>query len=438
MHDHAVLKAVRGPLLDITKPVEESNQIASHVRYIEDGMLLIQNGKIQWSGSWDAGQPLLPKDCLITHYPDKFIVPGFVDTHIHYPQMEMIGAYGEQLLEWLNRYTFPAEMQYGNKTYAKEMATIFVRELLRHGTTTALVFCTVHPESVDAIFEAADAINMRMIAGKVLMDRNAPENLLDTPESGYQDSEQLIKKWHKHNRLLYAVTPRFAPTSTNKQLAMAGQLKKNYPDIYVHTHLGENLNEVAWVKSLYPQHDHYIDIYHHHGLTGPQSIFAHCVHLTDQEWDCLAKTDSAIAFCPTSNFYLGSGLFRLKEAWARHIKVGLGTDIGAGTSFCQLQTLNEAYKMMQLQQYSFSAFEAFYFVTIGGAKALSLDHLIGNFDVGKEADFIVIDPVATPLQKLRYDRSSTLEEKLFLLTILGDDRSIYQTYIDGCIVFSRC
>ncbi|QQS16269.1 MAG: guanine deaminase [Neisseriales bacterium] len=437
MKEQSVAQAVRGSLLDFIKPVQTAQQLASQFRYIEDGLLILIDGKINWSGSWETGQFLLPENCSVTHYPNKWILPGFIDTHIHFPQMEMVGAYGEQLLEWLNRYTFPTEMRYADQAYATTMASVFIKELLRHGTTTALALCTVHPESVDALFQAADAINMRMIAGKVMMDRNAPAALLDTPEDSYTDSEQLIKKWHKYHRLLYAITPRFAPTSTDKQLALAGQLKQAYPDTYVHTHLCENLDEIKWVQSLFPKHKNYLDVYHSYGLTGSHSVFAHGVHLNEDEWDCLAQTDSTIAFCPTSNLYLGSGLFCHSKAQEKQVRVGLGTDIGAGTSMCQLQTLNEAYKVTQLQHYSFSALEAFYMITIGGAKALSLDHLIGNFDMGKEADFVVIDPIATPLQKLRYHRSSSLIEKLFALIVLGDDRSIYRTYVNGDMAFAR-
>lgn len=431
------IKAIRASILDIARVVDKPEDIEQNIRFIEDGLMLVDNGRIEWVGEWEEGKDKIPSTVRIRSYPGKIVMPGFVDTHIHYPQAEMVGAYGEQLLEWLNNYTFPTEARYKDKDYSREMSTFFIKQLLRNGTTTALVFGTVHPESVDALFEEAEKINMRMIAGKVMMDRNAPEYLLDTPEIGYNQTKELIERWHKRGRLLYAITPRFAPTSTPEQLAMAGKLKEEYPDTYVHTHLCENKNEIAWVKELYPEQDGYLDVYHHHGLTGPKSVFAHCIHLEDEEWDCLHETDSAVAFCPTSNLYLGSGLFKLQEAWKRKVKVGMGTDIGAGTTFNMLQTLNEAYKIMQLQQHRLSAFEAFYLATLGGAKSLSLDHLIGNFEVGKEADFVVIDPCSTPLQQLRYDSSKDLSEKLFMLMTLGDDRSIYRTYVDGRLVYER-
>ncbi|ABZ75234.1 Guanine deaminase [Shewanella halifaxensis HAW-EB4] len=431
------IKAIRASILDIACTVDSPKDIEKNLRFIEDGLLLVANGHIEWVGTWEEGQSRIPANVRVRTYPGKIVMPGFIDTHIHYPQAEMVGAYGEQLLEWLNNYVFPTEARYKDKEYAREMSEFFVKQLLRNGTTTALVFGTVHPESVDSLFEVAENINMRLIAGKVMMDRNAPDYLVDTPETSYSESKALIEKWHKRGRLLYAITPRFAPTSTPEQLDMAGKLKQEFPDTYVHTHLCENKSEIKWVKELFPDRTSYLDVYHHHGLTGPKSMFAHSIHLEDCEWDCLQKTDSAVSFCPTSNLYLGSGLFNLKEAWKRNVKVGVGTDIGAGTTFSIVQTLNEAYKVMQLQEYRLSAFEAFYMATLGGAKSLSLDHVIGNFDVGKEADFVVIDPCSTPLQQLRYDNSKCLAEKLFVLITLGDDRSIYRTYVDGRLVFER-
>jgi len=430
--------AVRGQFLDIREVVEPPSELKkTNIRHIEDGLLLVKNGHIEWFGDWKEGKGGIPPDCSIQDHRGKLIVPGFIDTHIHYPQTEIIGAYGEQLLEWLNNYAFPAEKKYGDKQYAEEMANFFVEELLRNGTTTALVFCTVHPESVDALFNSAEKKNMRIIAGKVLMDRNAPDELLDTPESGYSESKKLIKKWHKKGRLLYAITPRFAPTSTPEQLEMAGRLKQEYPDTYLHTHLSENRDEIEWVKDLFPEQESYIDVYHHYGLTGSHSIFAHCLHLEYREWQCLKNTDSAIAFCPTSNLFLGSGLFNLHRARENKVKVGMATDVGGGTSFNMLQTLNEAYKVMQLQKQEFSAYDALYLATLGGAKALSLDHLIGNFDLGKEADFVVLDPEATAVQAQRAKKSRDIEDLLFSFIILGDDRSIAHTYVDGRLVHKR-
>ena len=429
--------AIRGRFLDIQNTVSQAAQIPEHTRYIEDGLLISENGKITWFGSWLEGQTQLTDNIQVNHYPEQLIVPGFIDTHIHFPQTEMVGAYGEQLLEWLNTYTFPTEMQFSDKTYADKIAQFFVNELLKNGTTTALVFCTVHPQSVDALFEAAEQLQMRLIAGKVMMDRHAPEALTDTAQSAYDDSKALIEKWHGKGRNLHAITPRFAPTSTPEQLQKAGQLKAEYPDVYVHTHLSENKNEIAWVKELYPEQNGYLDVYHHYGLTGQRSVFAHCVHLEEHEWDCMHDTNSAIAFCPTSNLFLGSGLFPLNKTWEKQVKVGLGTDIGAGTSFCHLQTLNEAYKVQQLLGDKLSAFESLYHATIGGAKALDLDDKLGNFNIGKEADFIVLNLKATALQQLRQERTKNIEDALFALFTMGDDRNIQATYIYGNKVYEQ-
>ncbi|QHI27739.1 guanine deaminase [Acinetobacter haemolyticus] len=430
------ITVIRGRFLDIQKTVYQATEIADQVRYIEDGVLITEQGKIRWFGTWDAAQDHLPTDVEIQHYPDQLIIPGMIDTHIHFPQTEMVGAYGEQLLSWLNTYTFPTEIQFKDQAYAEEIAKFFVQELLKNGTTTALVFCTVHPESVNALFEAAEQYQMRLIAGKVMMDRHAPEALCDTAESAYDDSKTLIEKWHGQGRALYAITPRFAPTSTPEQLEKAGQLKAEYPDVYVHTHLSENKDEIAWVKDLFPAQKGYLDVYHHYGLTGQRSVFAHCVHLEDAEWQCMHETDSAIAFCPTSNLFLGSGLFPLKKTWEQQVKVGLGTDIGAGTSFSLLQTVNEAYKVQQLQGDKLSAFESLYHATLGGAKALDLDDKLGNFNVGKEADFVVLNLQATALQQLRQSRSKSIDDSLFALFTMGDDRNIEATYIYGQKAYS--
>ena len=429
--------AIRGRFLDIQNTVAQAREIHDQVRYVEDGLLITEQGKVTWFGTWQEGQARITNEMEFAHYPDQLIVPGFIDTHIHFPQTEMVGAYGEQLLEWLNTYTFPTEMQFKDKNYADEIAHFFVNELLKNGTTTALVFCTVHPQSVDALFEAAERHQMRLIAGKVMMDRHAPEDLCDTAETAYTESKALIEKWHAKGRNLYAITPRFAPTSTPEQLEKAGQLKAEYPDVYVHTHLSENKNEIAWVKDLFPEQKGYLDVYHHYGLTGSQSVFAHCVHLEDAEWDCMHDTDSAIAFCPTSNLFLGSGLFPLKKTWEKNVKVGLGTDIGAGTSFSQLQTLNEAYKVQQLQGDKLSAFESLYHATLGGAKALNLDDKLGNFNLGKEADFVVLNLNATALQTLRQQRAKNIEDALFALFTMGDDRNVQATYVYGQKAFEQ-
>lgn len=404
--------------------------------YFEDGVLVVENGQVAKVGHAADLLPTL-KGVDITEYRDALITPGFIDTHIHYPQTGMIASYGEQLLDWLNTYTFPTEQQFADKAHAADVAGIFLKELLRNGTTTALVFGTVHKQSVDAFFEAAQALNLRMIAGKVLMDRNAPDYLTDTAESGYADSKELIERWHGKGRLHYAVTPRFAPTSTPEQLTLAGQLLSEYPDLYMHTHLSENRKEIEWVKALFPERKGYLDVYDHYKLIGARSVFAHGVHLCDDECKRLAETGSAVAFCPTSNLFLGSGLFDLKKLEEHGVRVGLGTDVGAGTSFSQLQSLNEAYKVMQLQGKKLDPFKSLYLATLGGANALYLDDKLGNFESGKDADFVVLDYNATPLISYRMQQAKTLDEKLFALTMLGDDRAVKETFAAGQSVHRR-
>ncbi|HZX15546.1 MAG TPA: guanine deaminase [Pseudomonas sp.] len=429
------LKAYRAAILhNIADPavvgVEQSYE------YFEDGVLVIENGQVARVGHAAELLPTL-KGVEITEYRDALITPGFIDTHIHYPQTGMIASYGEQLLDWLNTYTFPTEQQFADKAHAADVAGIFLKELLRNGTTTALVFGTVHKQSVDAFFEAAEALNLRMIAGKVLMDRNAPDYLTDTPESGYADSKELIERWHGKGRLHYAVTPRFAPTSTPEQLTLAGKLLGEYPDLYMHTHLSENRKEIEWVKALFPERKGYLDVYDHYKLIGARSVFAHGVHLCDDECKRLAETGSAVAFCPTSNLFLGSGLFDLNKLEQHGVRVGLGTDVGAGTSFSQLQSLNEAYKVMQLQGKKLDPFKSLYLATLGGAHALYLDDKLGNFESGKDADFVVLDYNATPLISYRMQQAKTLEERLFALTMLGDDRAVKETFAAGQSVHRR-
>ncbi len=399
--------------------------------YWEDGVLLLEDGHVLGAGPASELLPRLPPHTELVEHEQALIVPGFIDTHIHYPQMDIVGAHGEQLLEWLDRYVFPTEARFGDKAYARGVADAFLDELLRNGTTTALVFATVHPESVEAFFEAAEQRNLRMISGKVLMDRNAPPNLRDTPDSAYEDSRRLIETWHGRSRLRYAVTPRFAPTSSAEQLAAAGRLLQDFPDVYLHTHMSENVNEVAWVGELFPQLDHYLHCYDDAGLLGRRSVFAHCIHLSDDEWQRMAATRSNVAYCPTSNLFLGSGLFPLAKAQQHKVHVGLGTDIGAGTSFSLLETMDEAYKVQQLQGSSLTPLESFYLATLGGARTLDLEAQLGNFAAGKEGDFLVLDMAPTPLLERRLLHTKDLLEKLFVLSTLGDDRVIRESWIMG-------
>jgi guanine deaminase len=403
----------------------------SSYEYFEDGGLLIEDGHVVATGEARRLLGSQSSSCDIIEHPDALLVPGFIDTHTHYPQMDIVGAHGKQLLEWLERYVFPTEARFADKGYAAGVARRFINELLRNGTTTALVFGTVHPESVDAFFEEAQRRSLRMIAGKVMMDRHAPDFLTDSPESSYADSKALIQRWHERGRLRYAVTPRFAPTSTPQQLAMAGQLLREHPGVYLHTHMSENVDEIAWVEALFPHLDHYLHSYDDAGLLGRRSVFAHCIHLSDAEWQRMADTRSNVAFCPTSNLFLGSGLFPLHRAEACGVEVGLGTDIGAGTSFSLLQTMNEAYKVQQLQGASLSPLKSFYLATLGGARALDLEPQLGNFLPGKEADFLVLDRAATPLLRERLRRCANLFETLFVLSTLGDDRAVRETWIMG-------
>lgn len=436
------LKAFRGSFLDFVDDPFYSSESDS-VRYIPDGLLILENGKIKELGAYDRLKEqytALP----ITSYAGRLITPGFIDTHIHFPQTEIIAAYGEQLLEWLNQYVFPTEGKFNDKAYAQKVAAFFLDELLKNGTTTALVFTTVFSVSTDAFFEEASRRNLRMIAGKVMMDRHAPDSLMDTAETSYQDSKVLIQKWHKNGRLLYAVTPRFAITSTNEQLHLAGKLLDEFPDVYLHTHISENVNEVAWVKKLFPESSGYLDAYDQAGLVRSRSVFAHGIHLTDEEIKRLSEAESAIAFCPTSNLFLGSGLFKIEQAKSTEhpVKVGLGTDVGAGTSFSLLQTASEAYKVAQLRQQKLSAFQALFLATLGGARALSLEATIGNFDPGKEADFVVLNLRSTPLMAFRNPEPTALSledlaELAFTLIIMGDDRAVEATYIMGELAYEQ-
>jgi len=361
----------------------------------------------------------------------KLLVPGFIDTHVHYPQVDVIASHGTQLLEWLESYTFPVEQQFENAETADSTATFFLDELMRNGTTTALVFGTVHKASVDAFFTEAQKRKLRMICGKVMMDRNAPEPVCDTPETSYEDSKALIRQWHNTDRLGYAVTPRFAPTSSNEQLRLAGKLLDENPGVHLHTHLSENIAECDWVASLFPDQLDYLSVYEHFGLVRKRSVFAHSIHLSHSEWSRMGQAGAAAAHCPTSNLFIGSGLFDLRAAMKAGVPIGLGTDIGGGDSFSLLRTINEAYKIQQLQGFNLNPEQAFYMATLGGATALDLDKHIGNFKPGKEADFVVLDTAATPLLQRRASVAKDWQSTLFALMMLGDDRCIYDTFILG-------
>ncbi|WP_424948247.1 guanine deaminase [Candidatus Spongiihabitans sp.] len=406
-------------------------------QYFADGLLIIEDGHVAACGEARRLLSGLADAAEIHQHADGLILPGFIDAHIHYPQCEIIAAYGAQLIDWLQRYTFPAEAKFEDSNIAAATAEFFLDELLRNGTTTALVFGTVHAQSVDAFFTQAAARNLRMICGKVMMDRNAPQALCDTPQSSFDDSRELIARWHGKGRLGYAVTPRFAPTSSAQQLRMAGKLLSENPGVHLHTHLAENTRECQWVGELFPQCKDYLDVYDQHGLLGRRSVFAHGIHLSDREWRRLQQSESNLAFCPTSNLFIGSGLFDLRCADRHQVRVALGTDVGGGDSFSLLRTINEAYKVQQLQQHNLSPLRALYLATLGGARALDLHQHIGNFERGKEADFIVLDYRATPLINFRITKCEDWMEKLFVMQMLGDDRAIRETWIMGQKKFAR-
>ncbi len=407
--------------------------------YLSDGLVVMAGGRVVDVGPAGALQEKYAGDLHVTHYPDCIIMAGFVDCHVHYPQTQIIAAYGEQLIDWLRKYTFKAEQQFADPQHASKIAQLFLQECLRAGTTTAAVYCTVYPQSVDAFFEASEKLNMRNLAGKVLMDRNAPDALRDSPQQGYDDTKALIARWHGRGRQLYCVTPRFAATSSPEQLKMAGEIWREHPGTYLQSHLSENVDEVAWVKSLYPECKSYVDTYDHFGLLGPRAIYGHGIHLADAEFQRLHETGTAIAHCPTSNLFLGSGAFNLKKATQGRypIRVGLATDLGAGTSFSPLQTMSESYKVAQMHSFPLSAIHAFYLATRGAANALYLDDKIGSIAAGMEADLVVLDLYSTPLLRMRMSFADSIEEVLFLLMMLGDDRATRATYVAGECVYDR-
>lgn len=427
------LRGYRGALLDYTS---DPTADPGSVRHEPDGLLVVEGSRIAARGTYAEVARRYPEldveDCR-----GRWLIPGFVDAHVHYPQTGMIAAHGAQLLDWLESYAFPAERRFADAAHAARMASVFLAELLRNGTTSALVLGTVHPSSVDALASAAEALGMRLIVGKVLMDRNGPPELCDTAEEGYEQSKALIERWHGRARIAYAVTPRFAPSCSPAQLKAAAALLDEHPGTYLHTHLAENKRELEWVASLFPEHESYAAVYGDYGLVRRRSLFAHGIHLDPSELALLGSASASIAFCPTSNLFLGSGLFPLERVRAAGVRVALATDVGAGTSFSLLRTASEAYKVLQLQGVSLGVHEALYLATLGGARALDLDHEIGSLEPGKVADFVVLDPCSTPLLELRWREARDLSEALFALVMLGDDRAIAATYVAGRRVHER-
>ncbi|TKC91574.1 guanine deaminase [Trinickia terrae] len=403
----------------------------------EDGLLIVEDGRVAAAGAHAALAGRITPDTEVQDLRGKVIVPGFIDTHIHYPQTDMIASPAPGLLPWLETYTFPTERRFADPEYAADTANFFCDELLASGTTTALVYCTVHKSSADALFTASVARNMRMIAGKVLMDRNCPEFLRDTAQSGYDDSAELIGRWHNRGRQLYALTPRFAPTSTEAQLEACGVLAREHQDVFIQSHVAENVDEVKWVAELFPGHRSYLDVYDHYGLLRSRAVYGHCIHLDAEDRRRMAQTNTVASHCPTSNFFLGSGLFDFEKADEAGVPVALATDVGGGTSFSMLQTMNEAHKVARLSGYHLSATRMFWLATAGAAQALNLGDKIGTLAPQSEADFIVLDPAATPLLARRTSRVQSLEELLFAFALLGDDRAIFATYAAGACVHRR-
>ena len=407
--------------------------------YFDDGLMVVDNksGKIIDVGnfsdlrsSWDISNNLI-------HFRDRLIMPGFVDTHVHYPQYKVIASYGTSLLEWLNKYTFVEEQRFSDEAYADQIANLFLDELIKNGTTSVMTFCTSFKQSVEAFFNAAENRNLRMVAGKVMMDRHAPNELCDNPDNSYSDSKELIEKWHNKGRLRYAVTPRFAPTSSSSQLKQAARLLNEYPSddqtkgVLLQTHLNENDEEIAWVNDLFPDSNSYFGVYEDHGITGNRSVFGHCIHNTEEEYQRMAKTGSKVSLCPTSNLFLGSGLFELEKLESYGIDVSLASDVGGGDSFSMFKVMNEAYKICRLNDFNLDPIKAFYLTTLGAAKVLDMNDSIGNFEVNKEADFIVIDLNATEIISQKNKIAMGVNDILFNLMTLGDDRLIDEVFILG-------
>jgi guanine deaminase len=401
------------------------------LEYLEDGVMAVAQGRIE---------ALLPaaeaaaRGMDLTRCRDlggDLVVPGFVDTHVHAPQLDVIGSHGEQLLEWLERYTFPAEARFADESFARVAMADFLDALLCQGTTSAVVYATSHLHAAEALFAAAAERKLCLIGGKVLMDRNAPEALRDGTTTGVVDSRTLIERWHRVDRLSYAVTPRFSLTSTPEQLAGAGMLLKEYPGVYLQTHLAENPAEVDAVRRLFPDSPHYLDTYDRYGLCTEHSIFAHCLHLEADEIRRLAATGAAVAFCPSSNLFLGSGLFNWQAFDLAGVPVTIGSDVGAGTDLSLLGTLTDAYKVCQLAGQSLDPMRAFYTITLGNARALGLEHRIGNLSPGTDADFLRLSPGAIPLLPGRVAACRDIGEEWFACMILGDDRLVRETWIAG-------
>lgn len=420
---------LRGRTLSFRDIPRSHTDEASYI-YHEDGAVAVKDGLIAASGSYLQVIERFRDADIIDHRP-HLILPGFIDTHLHFPQGQVIGSFGTKLLDWLNTYTFVEEQKFADPAHCERMAGHFFDNLLRNGTTTAVAYCSVHKASADAFFAEAGRRNLRMIGGKVMMDRNAPDALCDTPQSAYDDSKQLIADWHGSGRALYAISPRFAITSTPTQLEMAQALKAEHPECYLQTHLSENHAEIKLTLELYQSARDYLDVYEMYGLLGDRSLFGHCLHLGDRERAAMAETGSVAVFCPTSNLFLGSGLFDEDGLRAQGVRTAIATDIGGGTSYSMLKTLDEAYKVLQLRNQVLNPLKSFCMMTLGNARALQLEHQIGTLEQGSEADIVVINPHATPAMSLRMETVRSLAEELFVVQTMADDRAIAAVYAAG-------
>jgi guanine deaminase len=418
---------LRGRVLTFVDEPKGPGDAASY-RYWEDGAVFINDGKVIAVGDYNKSN--IAGATVIDHHPN-LILPGLIDTHVHYPQMQVIGSYAGALLEWLNKYTFVEEQRFADSVHAERIAAKFFDELIRHGTTTAVTYCSVHKGSADAYFAEAERRNVLAIAGKVMMDRNAPEALRDTPQQGYDDSKALIGKWHGKGRALYAITPRFAITSSPEQMEMAEALVREFPDCYVQTHLSENLAEIEFAKELYPNLGDYTGIYERYHLLGPKTLLGHSIHLSHREVEVLAETRSVAVFCPTSNLFIGSGLFDYQRLHEHGVRIAVATDVGGGTSYSMLRTMDEGYKVLQLRGQRLTPLNSFYMMTLGNARALSLEGTIGSIVPGADADLVVLDARATPQMALRMEAVDSLANELFLLQTCGDDRAVAEVYVAG-------
>nr|WP_319516347.1 guanine deaminase [uncultured Cohaesibacter sp.] len=422
---------LRGRLLTFLREPQTPEDDSAHL-YIEDGALLIEDGLIKARGVFGEVQAKASAEAIIKDHRPHLLVPGFIDTHLHFPQVQVIASWGAQLLDWLENYTFPAEARYADPDHCAAMATRFFDEIIANGTTTTVAYCSSHKSSADAYFAEAERRNMRVIGGKVLMDRNAPEGVRDTPQSGYDDSKALIATWHGKGRAHYAITPRFAITSTPAQMESAQTLAAEHPDCYIQTHLDENHAEIEQTMALYPDAPDYLGIYEQYGLLRSNALLGHCIHMQPREIDVLIDTKARPVFCPTSNLFLGSGLFDYEGLRARGATCAIATDIGGGTSYSMLRTLHEGYKALATRDDTkMHPLRAFYWATLGNALALGLEDRIGTLDVGSEADIVVLDSAATSAMALRMETSQSLSEELFILQIMSDDRSVAETYVAG-------